>query len=335
MAFDVDGYLREHFADVKTSGKERVSACPVCGRAGKFYASTTEPYGFLCFSGCVKGAGILDMIAAVEQVSRNEAFRRFAKLNRPQRKGTIEDLERDLLAARVADVALAKVDVPLPKEFFACISPRGHRRVPDYLSKKRGVTDEAITHFGIGFCRRGRYFDRIVIPIACPNGRSFTARDMGGKSEMKYMNPKKEDGAEHGRLVLGWPSEPDEWSGREVFVVEGPLDVVRMWQHGFAATCILGKELSLDKMEMLAKLGASGFVVMLDPEEQVAPTDAAERLSALTDNVWIAKLPDGVDPGDSSFEDVRDAHVSAERFKGRRSRELDAALGEASRSLWR
>lgn len=324
MAWDVDAYLRLHLHDVRPSGKERVASCPQCGKVGKFYASTKEPYGFLCFAGCFAGRGALDLIQAVEGVSHAEAWRRIVKFGKGSRTGTPEDLAAELRTMREPAPATPPVNVPLPSNYEPVFD--GKRwRWPAYLTE-RGVTKAAAQHFRMGLCHRGRYGGRVVIPIRCPNGESFTARDTTGERELRYLNPTKEDGADHGRLVLGWPPDLEEWKGAEVFIVEGPLDAVRMWQHGFPALSLLGKELHMDQMEMLASLDASGFIVMLDPEESEARVKASMRLSAITDNLVIARLPMGIDPGVSTKEQVREAYMTAEPFKGRRTVDLDVAL---------
>lgn len=332
MGFDVDSYLRSHLPHVEESGKERVSSCPQCGKPGKFYASTTPPYGFLCFSGkCgVRGRGVINLICAVEGVSPREAERRLMKFDRPRREVATESLE-DLLASIRKPPAETLVDCPLPAEYVACFDGK-HWRWPKYLTT-RGITRDAAQHFSIGFAGGGRYRQRAILPFSCPGGSAFVGRDMTGKAGVKYLSPKKADGYEAKKLVYGWPPDGESWEGLEVFIVEGPLDVVRMWQHGLPALSLLGKIPSIEKIEMVSRLGASGFIVLLDPEEYDAPTETAARLAAVAEKVWIAKLPDGVDPGKSTKEQVTDAYLSAETFRGRRSRDLPALLAASGRAL--
>lgn len=343
--FDVDAYLSGVADSVQTMGDERVIDCPVvdCGKVKRFYVRSGGERNchFYCFSCGVRGRTPVDLMCVVEGISQAEAMQRVLRslTGRVHRTATTESLVEQLANLRAAPSAERDiVDVPLPREYRPLTMPSG-KVIENAYTRQRGITPEAIARFKMGVCMKGRYFGRLILPFECPNGRSLTGRDMTGKSEVRYLNPKKEEGAEHARLLYGWP-EGDEWEpGKELFIVEGPLDRVRMWQHGFPAIATLGKVLHDDKLEMIFDvLRPSGVVILLDPEERMGAITMATALATGVDRVWIARLPDGAhgekksDPGNSSFEQVRQAYVEAERFTGRRGFLLDALLESTRKS---
>src|SRR6185503_1657735 len=134
--------------------------------------------------------------------------------------------------------------------------------------------------WGMGFVRsvsivEGRTLRgmRLVIPIDCPNGTSWTARAMDG-AEPKYFNPA---GADHSRLLIGW--NVARLTG-DLVICEGPVDAVMLYQHDISALALGGKVLHDAQLAMLLALpAATAVTVMLDPEERTAPMEVARALS--------------------------------------------------------
>jgi len=63
----------------------------------------------------------------------------------------------------------------------------------NYL-KSRGITDEIIEKFGIGFCDKGSHMGRIIIPSYNTKGELnyYVGRSWDPKSRAKYRNPEAE-----------------------------------------------------------------------------------------------------------------------------------------------
>jgi DNA primase len=139
--------------------------------------------------------------------------------------------------------------------------------------------------------------------------------------EPRYKNPT---GADHRRLLIGW--NVARLRG-DLCIVEGPLDAVRFDQHGISTLAVGGKVLHSEQMAMLFKLKPSQAVtVCLDPEELMAPLDVANQLAVHFERIYVARLPMGVDPGDSSKKQALEAMASAEPFTGGRAERVRARL---------
>ena len=88
----------------------------------------------------------------------------------------------------------AKKIVRLPEEFepleLASHSSVYANRVRKYLYA-RGLTDIDFVRYGIGYCMKGKYADRVIIPSYDENNalNYFVARSLNPGTCLKYVNP--------------------------------------------------------------------------------------------------------------------------------------------------
>ena len=328
MKFDIEGWCKDNIdrARLNSSG-QIVGTCPWCGKSDRFYVDAEKGH-YICFKCEQAGRFMIGLISQVEGITRGEAQRLIMRSEVEfRRKETPQTLIEKILALRgEGPGAEPPVDYSLPDEFIP-VYKDGLWSFPLYL-KDRRVKKVTAREWNIGWARRGRYAGRIIIPVECPNGHSYTARDTTGEQQPRYLNPK---GADHGRLLLGWNHQQVEG---DVCIVEGPLDAIKMWQHGIPTVALMGKVLHPEQLAMLLlKPSDAAITVMLDPEEAVAPYKVAEQLMCRFDNVSIATLPMGVDPGSSTREQAWEAYNNAVRFRGERTGKLSAIVGASRKKL--
>ncbi len=347
MKFDLEDWCENHLDGFKPSSRGEITAlCPRCEKPEKFYVNVDpddEHWGrWICFS-CdeFRGGTPIPLISEVEGLSwteaRNVVFRGSVNV---RRKATPESLTARISGIRESgdgplgsdawvEPAAEIVSQALPPEYIPCYDPKRKRpwMVPKYL-KQRGYKKETIKRFGFGFCQAGRYGGRVIIPIKCPNGNSFTARDLRGDQEPKYLNPKEVD---HSRLLYGWEQAKP---GADTCIVEGGFDVAMMHQHGFQAYGIGGKHLSEEQLKLLRTLPRSTrFTVMLDPEEVEKAFETATMLLTVFKHVRIAELPPGTDPGSSSKKVKQRAYRDAESFSGGRGSRTRRLVSKTANAL--
>lgn len=317
MSFDIREYCTANLSGVKISsgGTEANAECPFCGKPGRFYINM-ETGAWICFKCEERGKSVAGVIAQLEGISYSEArgmmMRAGITFRRRETTTTLLDKIRDLRPdlERAEHVEPEPVDFGLPPEFIPVWNGKKFK-MPLYLVE-RGIKRETAKAWSMGFCNRGRYANRVIIPVECPNGRSITARSTDG-DEPRYLNPKD---ADHARLILGWNMVR---YGADFALVEGPLDAVKMWQHGIPAMALMGKRLHADQLSMLRRWPSdAAVVVMLDPEEAKAPWETAKALAFHFASVYIATLPDGVDPGASTKVQAHAAYDAACRYNGER-----------------
>jgi hypothetical protein len=205
---------------------------------------------------------------------------------------------------------------PLPEEFQPCFDGR-RWRVPKYLTRPmprpgtedepgRGLFQGEIIRHGLGFCREGRYRDRVVVPVACQGNQSFVARLMGREKDFrwkprsgdwvtppKYLTPR---GANLPRLLWGY--DQAEPGCDQVVLVEGVFDRIRLLSLDVPGVMALfGKRLTDEQVELLRQLRPRRTVLMLDAsaraEAAMAVVDLKRRVHTTP---LIATLPLGEDP---------------------------------------
>jgi hypothetical protein len=331
--FDIEGYLTSRLEGVhKGAGGELNATCPWCHRSGGFYVNITTG-AHICFKlGCdQRGRSIINLVAHLEGIPRSEAYQHVMRESVifARREETPESLVDRLRSLRGLEGEVENlVNIPLPKEYIPVYDGMNWR-MPRYL-KERNIRRETARIWGMGFCNSGRYGGRVVIPIACPGGQSFTARDTTGEQEPKYLNPT---GADHSRLLIGWPHAKVEG---DVVLVEGPMDAVKMYQHRIPTLALGGKMLHSSQLAMLFKKPTDAAItVMLDPDQPRAPYEIAKQLTCRFTHVYVAHLPDGVDPGASTCEQASDALSKAEFYNGCRFNELNATIASSRASISR
>lgn len=128
------------------------------------------------------------------------------------------------------------------------------RQAYNYLIS-RGITDEMIEKFNIGFCDSGPFNGRIIIPSYNLEGELnyFIARSWDPKSKSKYKNPTEEkDKIIFNENLIDW--------NEDVFLVEGVFDSI------FVKNSIpmLGKSLSSLLFETLYKKAKKDIIVATD-----------------------------------------------------------------------
>lgn len=116
---------------------------------------------------------------------------------------------------------IQKIEVELPKEFITLtgkyISPLS---IParKYLSD-RGVTEEQIVWWKMGYCPDGKYANRIIVPSFDMDGELtyFISRSYDN-NWIKYLNPPAEKDFIFNELYLDW--------NKDITIVEGVFDAV-------------------------------------------------------------------------------------------------------------
>ena len=102
------------------------------------------------------------------------------------------DIEK--LGVTVTKKSQPKSILDLPKEFIPFYGLENKtiiaRHALVYL-KNRGVTEEDIIKFNIGYCEQGKFQNMIIIPSYDKDGilNYFTARNFSKASSKKYSNP--------------------------------------------------------------------------------------------------------------------------------------------------
>ncbi|MFL5321947.1 MAG: DNA primase [Myxococcaceae bacterium] len=322
---DIVALISRH-VELKKSGRSYKGRCPFHQeKSASFYVWPDG--GFKCF-GCQVGG---DAISFVQRY-----------LGKP-----FIDVVRDL--AREAGVDLQTAEDPTAKEraqikeatdlayehFKACLwDPEKGKKPRQYL-ESRGVTEEQIRAFGLGYApeawselaeklaragllehglkaglirprQRGdghydMFRDRLIIPIRSPEGRviAFGGRILG-EGEPKYLNSPESKLYNKSDTLYAMDMARDEVRKRkQAILVEGYFDAIGMHQAGVKnAVALCSTALTPGHLSVLSRGEAKELVLLLDGDN--AGRKAVERLAgpllSAGTATKVALLPDGEDP---------------------------------------
>jgi len=164
------------------------------------------------------------------------------------------------------------------------------RQAMNYL-KSRGITDEMIEKFGIGFCDKGDHAGRIVIPSYNTNGvlNYYIARSWNPMSRAKYKNPE----AEKDKIIF-WENLID-WN-KDIFLVEGAFDGLFLEN----SIPMLGKHMSELLFETLYMKAKGNITICLDADAIKNAIKLYHELNGgeMWGRIKLIKLPDDKDIAD-------------------------------------
>jgi len=166
------------------------------------------------------------------------------------------------------------------------------RQAYNYL-KSRGITDEIIKKYNIGFCDRGSHTGRIVVPSYNSEGELnyYIARSWDPMSRAKYKNPQDEKDK-----IIFWENLID-WN-KDVYLVEGAFDGL------FVENSIpmLGKHMSELLFETIYTKAKGDVIICLDADAWDNSVKLYHELNGgeLWGKIKLIKLPD-----DSDIADLR------------------------------
>lgn len=180
-----------------------------------------------------------------------------------------------------------KPKIKLPEEYtlFSESNPKYPVRNESYnYLKSRGITDEIIERYKIGFCDKGEHMGRIIVPSYNKDGELnyYISRSWNPKSKVKYKNPEAE------KSIIIFNENLIDWE-EDIYLVEGVFD-------GFFlknSIPLLGKVLSEYLFERLYVESKKDIIIVLDGDAWDNSIKLYRQLNGgrLLNRIKITKLP--------------------------------------------
>ena len=256
--------------------------CPFCKhhkpkleidpKTGFYHCWTCEP--------ATKGRNLIALLRKVQASSSQVAEMRGYF---PDGKGELEDKTYEV--------------VTLPKEFipFAKSSSKlTYRQAKSYITK-RGITEEDILKYNIGYCEGGKYRNSIIIPSYDEKGRInyFISRsfekDPGRKYNAPSCNKNNLIGLEY---FINWRVP--------VVLCEGIFDAIALKRN---AIPLFGKTIPKALMMKLVQSAVKTVYLALDNDAFKSSIKYAQQLIDLGKDVYLIEL-NGKDPSEIGFEEM-------------------------------
>jgi len=311
------------FSDtMKEKGDELVGYCPIHDDKQyneNSFSANLQKNIWHCFV-CGKGGNVFDFVMALEDVKLAEAAEIIAKSFGIPRKTTPGSSQKPLGGAKKAkaepevnakqeEPERAKKEEEYNKPLSFTLKNLDHTH--PYL-KERGLTEETIKTFGLGYCDKGIMKGRIVIPITNWKGElvAYAGRWPGDHpdNESKYKLPL---GFKKHLEVFNFHKAVYSMSiDGKLIIVEGFFDCMKIWQAGFMnVVAVMGAEISEEQAEFITKtLGKDGRIITLFDGDEAGYHGAFKALSMFLHKNFVKeiRLDKGQQPDKLTEKQIKD-----------------------------
>jgi DNA primase len=261
--------LKEILGGFFTVGGERLFKCPACKHHKKKMSVNIEKDSFKCWICDYKSPTIYRL---VRRFGNYEHRRQWEELT-----GRMDhSADREDLAEIIRNLGKKAEEVPeefieLPKEFKTLTSknkPLTAFRPIKYL-KSRGLSENDIVKWKIGYCGSGEYEGRIIVPSFNENGdlNYFIARKYTDSFGPNYANPSTSKDLVFNELCLNWKDD--------LVLVEGVFDAI-VAENSIP---LLGSSIREDS-KLFLKIASNNtpLYVALDPDAESKAIKLIEKL---------------------------------------------------------
>jgi hypothetical protein len=291
----LDGY-----GVVSVHGDEHVVACPECG-AEKLWVNV-ERGTCICYK-CEFGGSLYHLLESAEGMPKAEA-RKLLGIDGEERQERSDDA--GTVFAEVPRETLVSVPefqqvLPAGVQWYASgvASCRADAELAGQLLQaiyNRGFTWDEVVRYSVGWCWRGRWGGRVILPVFKQGKVVFWQAWLPGGGDFKYLNPKNEE-VPFSRKQLVYGIEDHPGAGTLV-VVEGMFNRWAVEQVGYSAVCTFGKMVSEEQVTQLLAHKAQTVLVGLDDDARDKALFLSRELRAYGKDARLCTLPAGADWND-------------------------------------
>jgi len=164
-----------------------------------------------------------------------------------------------------------------------------------YYLKGRGIDIYDILRYRIGYCRKGPYSGKIIIPSYDENAslNYFVARAYYEEDKWKHKNPPTSKDIVGFELHINWDMP--------IVLVEGAFDAIAIKRN---AIPLFGKTISNTLKKRIVEKGVKQIYICLDQDAKKQALETAEYFMANGINVYFVDLNSG-DPSELGFEKIK------------------------------
>lgn len=319
------------YVQLKKSGRNFFGLCPFHGEKTPSFSVTQEKQIFHCF-GCGKGGNVITFMMEIEGFSFFDALKFLSDrsgIELPIENKAESNLSQD-------NQSLLSAYEWLSKLYHHLLRHSKDGKEGYHYFKERGITDETIDLFQLGFApnlndftatflekkgfhlqtlvRAGlltmrddktvtdRFRGRVIFPIRNHLGKTIA---FGGRAinddGPKYLNSSESELFQKGRMLFNFDlAKKHIRTSNEVILFEGYMDVISAYQAGIKnGIATLGTSLTEIQSKLLKRY-VDTVVICFDSDEPgiEAAYKAATLLQKTGCYVKIANVRDGLDPDD-------------------------------------
>jgi DNA primase len=158
--------------------------------------------------------------------------------------------------------------------------------------KKRNISESDIIKYNLGYCEKGIYANRIIIPSYDENGNLnyFTARSFEKTNPIKYKNPNSSRNIIPFEFFINWDLP--------LVLCEGPFDAIAIKRNVIP---LLGKNIQSSLMKKIVMSSVSKIYIALDKDAQKQALNFCQQLMNEGKEVYLVDMQDK-DPSEMGFK---------------------------------
>lgn len=297
--------------DMKEKGDSISGACPIHkGDNATSFRVTPSKGLYHCFS-CDAGGNVIDFVATMEEIEFREAAIKLSEIfniesKRP--KGSKKKKPAASSASEPEPPAPAEQPINKPLSFSLSQLDTSYPYLAD-----RGLSEEEIEIFGLGFCNRGIMKGRIAIPIHNAKGElvAYAGRFPGEPpSDSEETIPKY-------KFPEGFHKSLELWNLHRVLelrhhkiltIVEGFFDAIRLHRFGVKVVATMGSSLSERQAELVVEtVGSHGRVDVVFDNDEAGRKGSEKVIALLAPLVYVKSV--GLPKEDQQPEDLSDDEI--------------------------
>jgi DNA primase len=184
--------------------------------------------------------------------------------------------------------------VELPKEFQPLYSAPATSFSANIARKylyDRGITDNDILKYNIGYCIAGEFSDRIIIPSYDQNNQlNFYVARSFNRSYAKYKNPEASKDIIVFENLINW--------NQPIIICEGVFDAMAIRRN---AIPILGKNISKSLLKKIVSSKVKEIYIALDRDALKKAVKFCEQFISMGKKVYLVDM-DEKDPSEMGFQ---------------------------------
>lgn len=320
----------ESITDHSAKGNRKAYVCPLCGsgtgrnKTGAF-TITKDGLKWKCFA-CDKGGDTLDLIGYVEGIDDYSAkVTRAAELFNLDIEAPAEYQNQDKTAQNTDTHNNIQIDANTQAN-YATLYSEAHKRIKetDY-PKKRGLSDEVLEQFHIGYIAEWRHpkvpesvptSPRLIIPVTQTSYLARDTRDNIPDDQKQYAKTKV--GGSDIFNGIAFTQNADQ----PIFIVEGEIDALSIMEVGGVAVG-LGSTSNYDKLVGLVKDKKLERPLILALDNDSAGKRAQDELAKLLQDKKIPYIT-----AELTTKDAKDPNDMLVRDRGAFEARVEKAISE-------
>lgn len=315
----------KNYIPLELKGKNYFGVCPFHQDHSPSMSVSKEKQMYKCFS-CGAAGNVFTFVSNYENITFIEAVVKVAEIlgisvgdyttTKPKEKYEREYNAMDLAlkfyqnTLRTKDGGAAReyllkrgLNEEMQKVFDIGLSTTSDKLYP--FLKQKGMDEKFILDLGLITQEEGSikdtFKDRILFPIHDAKGHvvGFTGRVYKGDYKPKYLNSKENHIFKKGNILFNYHRARDAIrTKKEVVIVEGNMDAIRMYVSGIKNTiALMGVSLTKEQIDLIRNLHAT-VILMLDNDEagRTATLTNGEALESVGITCKVVRLSGEKDP---------------------------------------